>query len=76
LQTLLVGIFTGPWWIWAAYMVSLFPMGKFALAWYGAWKKTMKGGFYWLRLTYQSTEAWRLVEQRSLIIQETWKLIG
>ena len=46
LQTLLVGIFTGPWWIWVLYMVSLFPLGKMALWWYGRWKKTVRGAWF------------------------------
>jgi 1-acyl-sn-glycerol-3-phosphate acyltransferase len=76
LQTLLVGIFTGPWWIWVAYMLSLFPTGKFALAWYGAWKKTMRGSWYRRQLRRKRQEAWKLAEWRTQIIQKTWKLIG
>ena len=76
LQTLLVGIFTEPWWIWVAYMVSLFPMGKFALAWYGAWKKTMRGSWFRRQLHSKNVEAWRLLELRNKIVQKTWKLIG
>jgi 1-acyl-sn-glycerol-3-phosphate acyltransferase len=76
LQTLLVGIFTGPWWIWVAYMATVFLTGKFALAWYIDWKKTMRGSWFRSQLHRSKTKAWRLVELRSLIIQETWKLIG
>jgi len=76
LQTLLVGIFTGPWWIWVAYMASLFPTGKFALAWYGAWKKTRRGRWYRRQLKRKKPDAWKLAEWRAQIIQKTWKLIG
>ena len=76
LQTLLVGIFTGPWWIWVAYMASLFPMGKLALAWYGAWKKTVRGSWFRRQLRRRKPEPWKLMELRSRIIQKTWNLIG
>lgn len=76
LQTLLVGIFTDPWWIWVVYMVTVFPMGKFAQAWYGAWRKTMRGSWFRRQLRRKKPEAWKLLEWRTQIIQRTWKLIG
>ena len=76
IQILLVSIFTGPGWIWVAYGASLFLMGKVALAWYIAMKKTIRGGMFRRKLAYRNPEAWNLVELRSRIIQDTWKLIG
>ena len=75
LQTLLVGIITRLWWIWVAYMVSLFPLGKVALAWYGQWKKTVRGGWFRRQLRRRKPEAWRLVELRKEIIEETTQLV-
>lgn len=46
LQTVLVGIFTGPWYWWVAYLVTLYPMGKLALLWYLRLKKTRRGGWF------------------------------
>ncbi len=76
LQTLLVGIFTGPWWIWVAYMASVFLFGKLALAWYGAWKKTMRGIWFRIQLKRSNKDAWNLLGIRAQIIDKTWKLIG
>jgi len=75
LQTLLVGIFTGPWWIWVLYMVSLFPLGKVALWWYGRWKKTVRGAWFNRQLRRRKPEAWELVELRREIIAETARLV-
>ena len=75
LQTLLVGIFTGPWWIWVAYMASLFPLGKVALWWYGRWKKTVRGARFNRHLRRRRPEAWELVELRREIIEETAQLV-
>lgn len=75
LQTLLVGILTRPWWIWVAYLVSLFPMGKVALAWYGKWKKTIRGGWFRRQLRRRRPDAWQLVDLRKEIIGETTQLV-
>ena len=75
LQTLLVGIFTGPWWIWVAYMFSLFPAGKFALWWYGRWKKTVRGRWFRVQLNRSKPEALQLVGLRKVIKEETVQLV-
>ena len=74
LQTLVVGILTGPWWIWAAYLVSLFPAGKAALYWYFRWKKTVRGGWFRRQLRRRNKRAWELVELRQEIIELADKL--
>ena len=74
LQILLVGIFTGPWWIWVAYMFSLFPAGKFALWWYGRLKKTVRGRQFRLRVNRSRPEALQLVGLRKVIKEETAQL--
>ena len=76
LQTLLVGIFTGPWWIWAAYLVSLFPAGKVALHWYFRWKKTVRGGWFRRQLRRRNPRAWELVEGRQELLRLTDELIS
>ncbi len=77
LQTLLVAIFfRDPWWIWLAYMASLFVSGKLALAWYGACRKTMRGSWFRRKLRRKNRDAWKMIELRSNILQRTWKLIG
>ncbi|MEN8230764.1 MAG: 1-acyl-sn-glycerol-3-phosphate acyltransferase [Bacteroidota bacterium] len=75
LQTLLVGIFTGPWWIWVAYLVALYPMGKFALLWYLRWKKTVRGGWFRRQLRKKESAAWDLVNQRKEIVELTEELL-
>lgn len=75
LQTLLVGLLTGPWWIWAAYLVSIFPMGKFALWWYVRWKKTRRAAWFRRQLLRSKTEALQLVKLRKEIIEETTELV-
>jgi len=75
LQTLLVGIFTGPWWIWVAYLVSLFPAGKAALFWYFRWKKTVRGSWFGRQLRGRDPAARQLVELRKEIIADTEQLI-
>ncbi len=69
--TLLVGIFTGPWWIWVAFLVSLFPLGKFALKWYGWWKKTSRGSWFARRLKRGDSSVVELVKLREEIIEVT-----
>jgi len=76
LQTLLVGIFTGPWWIWVIYMFSLFPMGKLALKWFFRWKKTVKGSRFRRQLRKGNKEASKLVQERDEILVLTEQLIG
>jgi 1-acyl-sn-glycerol-3-phosphate acyltransferase len=75
LQSVPVGLLTGSWWIWAAYLVSLFPLGKFALWWYGRWKKTMRGAWFHRQLRRRNPDAVQLVELRKEIIEETTRLI-
>ncbi len=69
LQTLLVGLITGPWWIWAAYLVSLYPMGKIALYWYSRWKKTVRGSWFRRKLRRKNAAAWELVNLRNEILE-------
>jgi hypothetical protein len=75
LQTLLVGLITGPWWIWVAYLVSLFPLGKFALWWYIRWKKTRRGSWFRRQLLRSKPRALELVKLRKEIIEETTELL-
>jgi len=76
LQTLLVGIFTGPWWIWVIYMFSLFPAGKLALKWAFRWKKTVKGSWFRRQLRRNNEAASSLVQLREEILVLTEQLIG
>jgi len=75
LQTLAVMIFTEPWWIWEAYVISLLPAGKAALNWYFRWKKTVRGSWFRKQLRRRRSEAWRLVELREEIIKNTDNLV-
>ena len=75
IQTLLVGILTGPWWIWVAYLVSLYPMGKIALYWYFRWKKTVRGSWFRRQLRRKSSDAWDLVNLRKEIVELTEELV-
>lgn len=75
LQTLIVGLLTGPWWIWVAYMASLFPLGKFALWWYGRWNKARRGSWFRRQLLRSKTDALQLVKLRKEIIEETTELV-
>lgn len=70
IQTLLVGIFTGPWYIWVAYLVTLYPMGKLALLWYLRLKKTLRGGWFGSRYRRGKKDAVRMVELRREIVGE------
>ena len=76
LQTILVGIFTGPWWIWAAYLVSLIPLGKAALYWYFRWKKTVRGSWFRGQLRRKKAAAVELVELREEILGLTEEIIS
>lgn len=76
IATLLVGIFTGPWWIWLAFLLSLFPLGKFALRWYGWWKKTSRGSWFARCLKRGDAAAIELVSLRDEIIASTKELIS
>jgi len=76
LLTLLVGIFTGPWWIWAAFLVSLLPAGKAALYWYFRWKKTVHGSRFRRMLRRKRPEAVELVSLREQIIAKARKLVA
>lgn len=76
IQTLLVGIFTDQWWIWVAYLISIYPMGRLAIAWYIRLKKTMRGGWYNTQLRKSSGKVLELVSLRNEIIEETKNLIG
>ncbi|MEN8156813.1 MAG: 1-acyl-sn-glycerol-3-phosphate acyltransferase, partial [Bacteroidota bacterium] len=75
LMTLLVATITGPWWIWAAFLVSLYPMGKIALHWYFRWKKTVRGSWFRRQLRRRRAGAWELVELREEIIGLTEELV-
>jgi hypothetical protein len=75
LQTLLVGLITGPWWIWLAYLISLFPLGKFALWWYVRWKKTRRGSWFRRQLLRSKPRSLELVKLRKEIIEETIELL-
>ncbi len=74
-QTLLVAILTGPWWIWVAYLVSLLPTGKAALFWYFRWKKTVRGSRFRRQLRKRKPEAWDLVNLRKEIIELTEEMV-
>ncbi len=76
LQTLLVGIFTGPWWVWVAYLVSLLPAGKAALYWYFLFKKTIRGRWFRWRLVFKDPGAGEMVTLREEIIRETRELVS
>lgn len=76
LQTLLVGILTGPWWIWVAYLVSLYPAGKVALYWYFRWKKTVRGSHFRSLVNRGDKTAVSLVNLRKEIIEDTAKVMG
>ena len=69
LQTLLVGIFTGPWWIWVTYLILLYPTGKFALHWYFRIKKTLRAGWFGHRYRRNKKDATQMVKQRAEIIK-------
>ena len=75
LTTLLVGLLTGPWWIWAGYLLLLFPMGRLALWWSFLWKKTSRGSWFARRLRRKYQPAVDLVELRREIIEDTKALI-
>lgn len=75
ITTLLIGIFTGPWWIWVAYLVTIFPMGKFALKWYGWWKKTSRGSWFARQLRRENAAATDLVKLREKIVARTIEMI-
>lgn len=76
IQTLLVGIFTGPWYWWVAYLVTLYPMGKLALWWYFRLKKTLRGSWFRRQVRREKQPATGLIELRENIITDTEKLIG
>ena len=76
LQTLLVGIFTGPWWIWVAFLVSLPFMGKAALVWYLRWKKTVRGSWFRRQLRRKKAAAWELVNLREKIVELTEEIVS
>ena len=76
LQTLLVGFLTGPWWIWAAYLVSLYPMGKVTLTLYFRWKKTIRGSWFSGQLRRKKTDALELVNLRTEIMKLTEEIIN
>jgi len=76
ITTVLVGVFTGPWWIWVAYLLTLFPLGKFALKYYGWWKKTTRGSWFNSRLRRGDPAATELASLREEIVEATKTLIG
>ena len=76
ITTVLIGIFTGPWWIWVAHLVLVFPLGRFALKWYGWWKKCTRGSWFARRLKRGDSAVVELVSLREEIIEATKKLIA
>ncbi len=68
LLTLLVGIFTGPWWIWLLFLVSLPFMGKASLVWYLRWKKTVRGSWFNRQVRRKAPDALELVDLRREIV--------
>lgn len=76
IQTLLVGIFTGPWWIWLAYLITVYPMGKLALLWYFRFKKTLRGGWFGFKYRSGNKVILDLLKTREEIIQMTSDLIS
>lgn len=75
IQTLLVGIFTGPWWIWLAYLVTLPFLGKAALVWTFRWKKTVRGSWFRRQVRRQRPAATELVNLRKEIMDLTEELM-
>ncbi|PID91216.1 MAG: hypothetical protein CSA96_09435 [Bacteroidetes bacterium] len=75
-QTLIVGFFTGPWWIWVAFLFTLFPIGRAALFWSFRWKKTVKGRMFARKLRRGDAVATGLVKQRREIVEQTEALIA
>ncbi len=76
LQTLLVGLFTPYWWIWVAYLITLYPMGKLALLWYFLWKKTARGGWFGFKFRSGNKEILDLVRTRAEIIEMTETIVN
>ena len=74
--TILVLIFTGPWWIGLVFLATLFPMGKFALRWYFYWKKTVRGSWFARRLRRGDAVAEEMVKLREEIIEMTREAIS
>jgi 1-acyl-sn-glycerol-3-phosphate acyltransferase len=75
LLTLLVGIFSGVWWVWVAFLVLLLPMGKAALYWYFRWKKTVRGSWFRGQLRRKKPAAAELVQMRDEIITAARALV-
>ena len=77
LETLAFGLISGaPWWGWIAFLVALQPLGKVALIWYLALKKTIRGAWFRNQLCRNKPEALQLVGLRKVILEETAKLVG
>ena len=76
IMTLLVLIFTGPWWIGLVFLATLFPMGKFALRWYFYWKKTHRGSWFARRLRRGDAVVEEMVKLREEIIEMTREAIS
>lgn len=78
IQTLLVGLFNPfeYWWVWLAYLITIYPMGKLALYWYFRMKKTLRGGWFGIKFRSGDKEFTDLVKTRKEIIEMTEKLIG
>jgi hypothetical protein len=75
LVTVAVGIATGPWWIWVAVLVSLFPAGKAALFWYFRWKKSCRGVWFRWQVRRRKPRAVELMQLREEIIAATRELV-
>ncbi len=76
IMTLLVLIFTGPWWIALVFLATLFPLGKFALRWYFYWKKTVRGSWFARRLRRGDAAVEEMVKLREEIIEMTREAIS
>lgn len=75
IMTLIVGILTGPWYIWVAFLLSLMPAGKAALYWFFRWKKTVRGNWYRRQVRKKNVNALELVKLREDILEETGALV-
>lgn len=70
IQTALVAIFTGGWYWWLGYLVTVYPMGKLALLWYVRTKKTWHGARFRRLLRRNDNLAVEAVKLREEIVSE------
>lgn len=76
LQTILVALFTEGWYIWTAYLLTLYPLGRLALLWYLRFKKTYKGAWFGILYRRGKKGSRELVELRKEIVEATEQLIA